>query len=63
MTILTAHELARHYRVHYKTVLNWVKAGCPVENVGTPLRPDYRFTLVDVAAWLRRRHDAVQSSA
>lgn len=50
---LKAQETAGHFKVHPKTVRNWLKAGCPAIFVGQ--RP--RFLLAEVEEWLRVRPD------
>lgn len=53
--MMTMAELATWLHVNPKTIQRWIKAGLPVLNVGSPIRPDWRFAWVEVKTWLDER--------
>jgi predicted site-specific integrase-resolvase len=53
--MMTMTELATWLQIHPKTIQRWIKDGLPVLNIGSPVRPDWRFAWVEVRAWLEER--------
>lgn len=49
---MTMKEVADWLRVSEKTIQRWIKAGAPVHNIGSPVRPDWRFDREKVITWI-----------
>lgn len=46
---------AEHFGVNPQTVRNWIRAGAPAVQVGSPARPLYRLELRALQGWLEAR--------
>lgn len=53
---MTAHDVARYFKVATRTVYRWVRDGeLPAINVSTDADPRYRFRRSDVEAFAQGR--------